>query len=84
MIETTRWARKPFFVDAVQVTEDNFEAVAEWCGGKVLETYVSVPVRRPLNARQTHALVGDWVLKAGKGFKVYTDKAMTKNFDQEV
>ncbi len=43
--------------------------------------HISVPVKRPLNRRQTTAFVGDWVLKANKGFKVYTDKAFKENFE---
>lgn len=85
------YVRKPFFVDAVQVTEENLNDVAVWCGGKLISLqkegvpprkFVKVKVKRPLNSRQTHAFVGDWVLSAGTGFKVYTDEAFHKNFEQ--
>ena len=85
---TTSYARKAFFVDAVQVADDNMEDVANWCNGKIVNPtkegsrpFVKVKVKRPLNARQTHAFVGDWVLYAGTGFKVYTDEAFHKNFE---
>jgi hypothetical protein len=96
-IETQKFARKPFFVDAVQVTEENMEEVAKWCQGDILtdpkaltapETsgeenpYVKVRVHRPLSDKQTKAFVGDWVLYAGTGFKVYTDKAFEKSFEE--
>lgn len=84
-LRTDVYQRKIFLVDAVQVTETNMSLVAQWCGGEVAHTdkaYVSVPVKRPLNRRQTTAFVGDWVLKANKGFKVYTDKAFKENFEE--
>lgn len=96
-IETTKFARRPFYVDAVQVTEENMDEVATWCQGDVMtdvkaitapETsgddhpYVKVRVHRPLTERQTKAFVGDWVLYAGTGFKVYTPKAFEKSFEK--
>src|SRR5678815_2038416 len=32
---TEKYVRKPLYVDAVQVTEDNFEEIAEWCFGEI-------------------------------------------------
>lgn len=93
MIEIYKYGRKPFSVGAVQVSADNIHEVAKWCGGRVqtvkdegaasaLATpYIKVKVKRPLSARQTKAFVGDWVLQAGTGFKVYTDPAFQKSFD---
>jgi hypothetical protein len=34
-IETKGYSRKPFHVDAVQVTEENMEEVAAWCKGEI-------------------------------------------------
>lgn len=36
MVETQRYVRKPLYVDAVQVTEENFEEVALWCQGDIM------------------------------------------------
>lgn len=84
-LQTERYARKPFYVDAVQVTKENLDLVAEWCHGDVQKNsfgqFVKVRVHRPLNDRQTQAFPGDWVLYAGTGFKVYTDKAFEKSFE---
>lgn len=84
-IQTARFARKPFEVEAVQVTAENFKDVAEWCGGEIKtfpnEEFIKIKVARVLNERQTKAFIGDWVLKAGQGFKVYTNKAFLKSFD---
>lgn len=85
MIETAKYARKPFDVDAVQVTAENMDAVAKWCQGEVQtdgdQKFIKVRVARVLNERQTKAYVGDWVLYAGAGYKVYTEKAFKKSFD---
>jgi hypothetical protein len=88
-------SRKKFQVEGVQVTATNIEAVAEWCGGTLVEApeishvddvynpYIKVEVFRPMNERQTKAFIGDWVLFAGKGYKVYTQKALDKSFEVE-
>ena len=33
-IETEKYRRNPIFVDAVEVTPENFAEVAAWCGGE--------------------------------------------------
>jgi hypothetical protein len=94
MISTSRYARKPFYVDAIQVTAENMEEVAAWCLGEIRQfetepselgsrtnNYIKVRVHRPMNERQTKAYVGDWVLYAGTGYKVYTPKAFEASFD---
>lgn len=32
---TQKYVRRPLYVDAVEVTDDNFEAIAEWCQGEI-------------------------------------------------
>lgn len=86
-MKTHKFARKPFYVDAVRVSEDNIEDVAKWCQGEVMTDpaegrYVKVRVHRPLTDRQTKAFIGDWILCAGTGFKVYTPKAFDKSFEK--
>lgn len=85
-VVTKQYMRKPFSVDAVQVTEENMQSLAEWCQGDIRTTdrgdkFIKVRVHNPLTERQTKAFVGDWVLYAGKGYKVYTDKAFKTSFD---
>ncbi len=91
-MKTEQYIRKPFEVDAIQVTEENWEEVANWCMGEMrtksgpdrgLTKYIKVRVHRPLNARQTEAYVGDWILYANKGYKVYTEKAFNESFVQK-
>jgi len=95
---TEKYVRKPLFVDAVQVTEENFETIARWCFGEVgniddspvdmsadvkpKEQYIHVRVHNPKNPRQTKAFVGDWILYTDRGYKVYTTKAFQANFDR--
>lgn len=86
-LKTHKFARKPFYVDAVRVSENNIEEVAEWCKGEVVrndtdQTHIRVEVNRPLNERQTQAFIGDWVLFAGTGFKVYMPKAFDRSFEK--
>lgn len=86
-MKTHKFARKPFYVDAVRVSEANIHEVAQWCDGEVLTdesegAYIKVRVHRPLTERQTKAFVGDWVLFAGSGYKVYTPKAFDKSFEK--
>lgn len=88
MIKTEKYQRKPFVIDAVQVTEDNLTEVAEWCGGDVRTQgdgtkYIKVKVHSPKSLRQTMAFAGDWVLFAevGTSYKVYTEKAFANSFE---
>lgn len=89
-LEIKKYVRKPFYVEAVTVTEDNIVDVAMWCGGKLVPSdgtvnqYIKVPVDYPMTGRQTKAFVGDLVLKALRdrgGFKVYTDVAFHRSFE---
>ena len=86
-MKTHKFARKTFYVDAVRVSEANLEEVAQWCSGTVKtdetgHSFLSVEVHRPLTERQTQAYIGDWVLFAGSGYKVYTPKAFDKSFEK--
>lgn len=89
MIETTKYMRKPFPVDGVQVTAENMSEIAAWCQGKIENTsedgsganYIKVPVHKPANPRQERAYIGDFVLFAGKGFKVYLEQAFYASFE---
>jgi hypothetical protein len=86
-VTTTRHIRKPLYVDAVRVTERNFEEIAEWCQGEIRhdevtgKQYIRIRVHKPWNPRQTQAFVGDWLLYTEKGYKVYTHKAFLASFD---
>lgn len=95
MLTPVKYSRKPFDVEAVKLTPENIEEVAQWCGGEVrtsdlsksggqegYQQYIKVPVKRPLNDRQTRAYYDDWVVAAGGSFKVYTPKAFVSSFEK--
>lgn len=79
---TTRFIRKPLYVDAVRVTAENFKEVAEWCQGDITEDYIRVRVHNPKTPRQTRAYIGDWILYTDRGYKVYMEKAFKNSFDE--
>jgi len=89
MIQTTTYVRKPLYVEAVQVTPENFNEIALWCQGDIQEItergrtfqFIAVRVTNPMNPRQGQARVGDWILTSERGYKVYTPKAFEKAFD---
>lgn len=95
-MEIKTFDRKPFSVQAVQVTRENMREVAEWCGGKVetketptkngtkREKYVKVPTTKPMNEKQTQAFASDWVLLSEKKFKVYTHRAFVHTFQEQL
>lgn len=91
MIQTRKYARKTFYVEAVEVTEENMAEVAEWCGGAVRTegpvdkptSFIKVKVHNSLSDRQTKAYVGDRVLQNQdrNGFKVFTPNAFANAFE---
>ena len=80
--------RVPFHVESVVVTAENRPEVAEWCGGNVdtegqdgkYAAFIRVPVKNPTNDRRTKAYDGDRVVKLGREFKVYDEKAFLRAF----
>lgn len=93
-VSTTKYIRKPLYVDAVRVTNDNFDEIAVWCQGEIVvpgiddeghsgdKKYIKIRVHNPKIPRQTTAFVGDWVLYTERGYKIYTSKAFHSSFDE--
>lgn len=83
-METTTYIRRPFYVEVVEVTEGNFDAVAEWVDGVVGrehgKDFIRVQVHNAQNDRQTKAFVGDFILQGKAGFKVFTKSAFETSF----
>lgn len=83
-VTPVKYVRKPLYVDVVQVTEENFEDVAKWCMGDIVNDtpkHIKVRVHNPKSPRQQQARVGDWILYTDRGYKIYTDKAFRDNFE---
>lgn len=86
--EPKRFARKPFYVNALQTTAANMEYISKWCHGKIEQyehrhgnvPYVRVPVLNAPTERMSRAHVGDWVVLANGQFKVYTAQAFPRTF----
>ncbi|AWN05928.1 hypothetical protein SEA_CRICKO_64 [Streptomyces phage CricKo] len=73
-MKLTKYSRRTFDVDAVQITDDNIEEVCLWIGPNfsVLvrdgKKCVLVPVLdRNKNPQKSVAFVGDWVTRNSKG-----------------
>lgn len=93
-MQLEKYVRKPFEIEAVQVTEENFEEVASWCKGELQTTddsapevdrsncFIKVKVFKPMGDRQTQAYAGDWVLFFNGGFKVYLDASFQRSFEK--
>lgn len=94
-METQKYQRRPIYVQAVRVTEENFTEVAQWCQGGInmkhgttldnlrqdKTKFIKVRVINPQRVRQTKAYVGDWVLYSEyNGYKVYTNGAFENSF----
>lgn len=93
-MKTQKYIRKPFPVEAIQVTNDNMNDVAVWCKGNLEWTpaqsapagdngrrrFIRVPVFSAKSEQQTMAFDGYWVLKAGNSFKVYGNATFRKDF----
>jgi hypothetical protein len=89
-IEIGNYIRKPFEVEAIQVTDENIEEVAKWCKGKLKENeagkkYILVKVHNAATDRHKQAFATDWVFYSrSTGYKVYSDRAFNGSFDQKV
>jgi hypothetical protein len=86
-IATEKYIRKPLYVDAVRITEENFDEIVAWVPGEVQyegqKKFIRVRVANPKVPRQTKAYVGDWILWTERGgHKVYTPKAFKAAFDK--
>jgi len=84
--QTKRARRKDIFVQYVQVTSTNMPDLAKWCGGKIRSTkngakYIFVDVLFPKEDKQRKAFVGDFLLQSPTGFKVFTESAFKKQFE---
>lgn len=86
-IQTTRFVRKPLHVNAIRVTHENMEAVAEWCGGVMGKQghrqFIRLYLKYARTPRQTVAYSGDWITRVGTTFKVWTNKSFRETFDPE-
>lgn len=93
-MQTQTFIRKPFDVNAVQVTLENAAEVAKWCKGKLGEAdyklmgqtvrlaCVLVPGNGPKKGKMIEALVGSWVVEHNNNFRVYRANQFEQDFIQ--
>jgi hypothetical protein len=88
-IITAPFERYTFRVEAVRVTTANLEEIAEWCGGRVVETPGYAPGRKhiqvptgPTGKGLDRAHLGNWVtcLVKARSFRVYKEKSFLEAF----
>lgn len=91
-METQIFIRKPFDVNAVQVTPDNAAEIAEWCKGQLGQAdyklmgqtvklvAVQVPGNGPKKGKMVDALIGSWVVEHNNNFRVYRDQQFQETF----
>lgn len=91
-METQIFTRRPFPVNAVQVTPQNVAEVAEWCGGKVgtgsyklagFETplaTVLVPGNGPNKGQMVEARIGSYITEQNGNFRVWRRKQFHDTF----
>lgn len=88
-MQVNTYIYKPRAVEAVQITKENMIEASMWCSDGSVHTmaagtpYIAVKVYRPVTDRQARAFIGDWVIKSGTSFKVYTERAFERTFTQE-
>ena len=87
-LEVKSYITKPVYVKAVRITEDNLEAVAAWCKGRIMEEeqngvtvqYVKTRVFRKLPERYTKGFPGDLIVKRGSEYKSFTTAAFLETY----
>jgi hypothetical protein len=93
MSNDNEYVRKPFEVVAERVTPLNLQRLAKWCGGKIhsdgekegnfSRDYIHVKVQDARTPEHERAKIGDWIVKSGRTWKVYNDKAFRRSFQKK-
>jgi hypothetical protein len=93
-METKLFTRKPFAVNAVQVTLQNIQEVAEWCNGtieyrqtKMMNTTIDLPfiVLKGLSntrGQDPEAAFGHWVVELKGKFRTYKPQQFETTFEE--
>ena len=83
-MEMTKFTRKPFIVDAVEITDDNIEEVAKDVGD-IRHKDDGTPyilVDRRLVPNVTRVYTGFWMTKMGDNVRCYSKKVFKEQFVQ--
>jgi len=93
-METQKFTRKPFSLEAVQVTPTNINEVAKWCGGtvapadykmmggvhKMAQGSIMLPKQGPKSNKTHRVLIGHWITKHREQFRNWTLEAFQASF----
>jgi hypothetical protein len=85
-IET--YQRRPLYVEAVQINNENIYDIAKWCEGDLRtqrqsgKKFIQLTVIGPKEPMQMRAAVGSWILKSDQGFKIFSDQAFKKGWEK--
>jgi len=85
-LEFKKYARKPFLVEAVEVTEKNMETIAELIG--TIETrqdgtkFINVDPKKMPNVSRVYP--GYWLTRVGKYMRCYKPRLFNERFEVEV
>jgi hypothetical protein len=60
-----KYRKRPVVINALLLRSDNREAVAQWCGGTIMQTNGSLSI--PTLEGCMRAELGDWVIQGVKG-----------------
>jgi hypothetical protein len=77
--KTTTYVRQPFEVEAVEITAENMEEVADWVHGIV--TRQDTSVNRPyIKLKAGRGYEGDFACNRHGNFRLYTRRAFEESF----
>lgn len=82
MQEYTAFIRKPFKIEAVQITEENIQELAELLGGSVQEKKGRpfIMCNRKVTPQSDRAQLGGWITVMDNNLRVYPDKVFRRMF----
>lgn len=93
-MEIKQFTRKPFPVNAIQVTLQNVDDVAKWSGGtvelrptKMMGTYTDLPVillqgQGENRGKDFEAALGCWIVELKGSFRSYKPQQFEASFDE--
>jgi hypothetical protein len=84
------WTKKSFDVQAAQVTEQDMETIAEWCGGRIYiqhnegeerQFYIQFTGIQHKEKKEIKAFVGDWITFVRDEFRLFHDTQFKRAYD---
>lgn len=90
-MNTEKWTKNSFDVEAVQVTAENIDEVAIWCGGRVFRSlsnpdnrYIHLHVIDGSRMMEAKIFPDFWIVSFEDEFRKYSDAEFKANFRQPI